>query len=123
MCSARCHAFTNTNSHLEARSQVVAAEDRDAMLQRLANVNGIDYTGLEVAVKQSDKLMTLDPVVRWASERSESLMKRLGNRYPVSPIPVVHYIFMKMMEVRNLRLIVRGKAVGFSISEIEERLF
>jgi vacuolar-type H+-ATPase subunit C/Vma6 len=41
---------------------------------------------------------------------------------PLSAFPLIYYIERKVLEVRNLRLLVRGKAVGLPSDVIESHL-
>ena len=51
-----------------------------------------------------------------------SLLRKMSLLNPVSAFPVIHYIESKVTEVRNLRLLARGKAAGLEIDVLEAHL-
>ena len=49
-------------------------------------------------------------------------MKRMSYLHPVSALPVIHYVAMKVQEVNDLRFIVRGRLAGLSNEVIEAHI-
>ena len=47
------------------------------------------------------------------------MMQRMSYLHPVSALPIIHYIAMKVQEVSDLRLIVRGRLAGLSAEVLE----
>ena len=45
---------------------------------------------------------------------------RFSSRYPLSVLPIIHYIIMKEREVENLRILARGKERGLPTATISE---
>ena len=50
------------------------------------------------------------------------VLRRFSHLSPVSAFPIIHYIEKKALEVRNLRLLVRGKAVGLPKEVLEAHM-
>ena len=47
------------------------------------------------------------------------MMQRMSYLHPVSALPIIHYVAMKVQEVMDLRLIVRGRLAGLSAEVLE----
>ena len=47
------------------------------------------------------------------------MMQRMSYLHPVSALPIIHYVAMKVQEVSDLRLIVRGRLAGLSSEVLE----
>ncbi len=97
------------------------AESKDALLEVLRRAPSFEDEGFEEAV-QAAKGSTLDPIVTLLQEKRRKMMKRFSHRDPVSAFPVIHYIESKLLEVQNIRLLVRGKAAGLSTEVIEAHM-
>jgi vacuolar-type H+-ATPase subunit C/Vma6 len=50
------------------------------------------------------------------------LLRKMSLLNPVSAFPVIHYIESKVTEIRNLRLLARGKAAGLGLDVLEAHL-
>ena len=71
---------------------------------------------------KSEKMGSLDPYAELLSHQKHRILKRFAHLSPISPFPIIHYIERKTLEVRNLRLLVRGKAVGLSSEVLEAHM-
>ena len=98
------------------------ATNDSELIEALRRSNSFNDTGFEEAMKKSDELNTLDPFAELLSHQRHSLLKRFSHLSPISPFPIIHYIECKALEVRNLRLLVRGKAVGLPDDVIEAHM-
>ena len=49
-------------------------------------------------------------------------MQKMSYLYPVSALPIVHYISMKVQEVADLRIIVRGRLAGLPEDVLEAHI-
>ncbi len=98
------------------------AESDEALVEVLRRLQSLDTSSLEEAINSARESGGLDPVVsHLESERHEGL-RRLSNLNPLSAFPIIHYIESKVLEVRNIRLLVRGKAAGLSDEVIEAHM-
>jgi V/A-type H+-transporting ATPase subunit C len=99
-----------------------AADTDEALIDVLRRLPNMNTTALEEAIIAAQSAGGLDPVVSaLAHERRESL-RRLSHLNPLSAFPIIHYIESKVLEVQNLRLLVRGKAAGLSDEVIEAHM-
>ena len=92
---------------------------RDGLLDALRQANNFDFESFQEAIASSDETKTLDPLITWLSAREHSQMKRMSYLHPISALPVIHYVSSKIMEVDDLRLIVRGRLAGLSTEVLE----
>jgi len=74
------------------------------------------------ALAASAETRSLDAVVTWLKEREHKMMARMSFLHPVSALPVIHYIAMKVQEVDDLRLIVRGRLAGLPTDVLEAHI-
>ena len=100
----------------------IAAGGKDAAMDLLRSSGRFDFPAFEAALAASDEMNSLDPVVTWFKEREYAIMKRMSFLHPVSALPVVHYMAMKVQEVNDLRLIVRGRLAGLSVEVLEAHI-
>ena len=49
-------------------------------------------------------------------------MRRMSHLNPLSAFPIIYYLESKVIEVQNLRLLVRGKAVDLPDDVIEAHM-
>ena len=96
------------------------AESNEALLDALRRAPSFDDTGFEEALQASS--ISLDPVVTLLQEQRRNMMRRFAYLNPISAFPVIHYIESKVLEVQNIRLLVRGKAAGLSDEVIEAHM-
>ena len=89
-------------------------------MDALRRAPSFDDTGFEEALQESS--ISLDPVVSLLQEQRNSMMRRFSYLNPLSAFPVIHYIESKVLEVQNIRLLVRGKAAGLSDEVIEAHM-
>jgi vacuolar-type H+-ATPase subunit C/Vma6 len=90
----------------------VANGGRDAMMDLLRSNSRFDIAAFEVALETAEKERSLDAVVTWLHAREHQQMQRMSYLHPVSALPIVHYVAMKVKEVTDLRMIVRGRLAG-----------
>jgi len=64
----------------------------------------------------------LDPVVTYLDNQRRDTLRRMSHLNPLSAFPIIHYLESKVLEVRNIRLLVRGKAAGLSDEVIESHM-
>ena len=100
----------------------IAAGGRDAAIDLLRGADRFDFPAFEAALSSSKEMNSLDPVVTWFKEREYAIMKRMSFLHPVSALPVIHYMAMKVQEVNDLRFIVRGRLAGLSIEVLEAHI-
>lgn len=113
------HGGKITEAALKAASQ---AESEEALLETLRRAPAFDDTGFEEALSVASEQGTLDPIVTLLDEQRRALMRRFAHLNPISAFPVIHYIESKVLEVQNIRLLVRGKAAGLPEEVIEAHL-
>ena len=100
----------------------IATGGKDALLDMLRNAPRFDGPSFEEALATSTETRSLDAVVTWLKEREHKKMARMSFLHPVSALPVIHYIAMKVQEVDDLRLIVRGRLAGLPTDVLEAHI-
>ena len=100
----------------------IANGGRSAMMDALRNNSKFDIAGFEQALEQSEQDRSLDAVVTWLQAREHAQMQSMSYLYPVSALPIVHYISMKVKEVTDLRMIVRGRLAGLPPELLEAHI-
>ena len=98
------------------------AESEDALIEVLRRLPNMDTSGLEEALQAAGDIGGLDPVVNYLESQQRDSLRRLSHRNPLSAFPVIYYLESKVLEVRNIRLLVRGKAAGLSDEVIEAHM-
>ena len=98
---------------------LIATGGKDAMLDLLRAGDRFDNAAFESVLEEADATRSLDPVVTWMKAREYAMMQRMSYLHPVSALPIIHYIAMKVQEVSDLRLIVRGRLAGLSAEVLE----
>jgi V/A-type H+-transporting ATPase subunit C len=111
------HGGKINKAALKAASQ---AESNEALLEVLRRAPSFDDTGFEEAIQASS--ISLDPVVTLLQTQRRVMMRRFAHLNPISAFPVIHYIESKVLEVQNIRLLVRGKSAGLPDEVIEAHL-
>ena len=102
--------------------QASQTESDEALLDALRRSNAFDDSGFEEAIQESANSGSLDAIVSILTHKKSALLSRFAYLNPVSPFPVIYYIERKLLEVRNLRLLVRGKAIGLSNEALEAHM-
>lgn len=100
----------------------IATGGKDAMMDMLRNATRFDGTAFEETLAKAIEARSLDLVVTWLKEREHAKMARMSFLHPVSALPVIHYIAMKVQEVNDLRLIVRGRLAGLPTDVLEAHI-
>lgn len=98
---------------------LVSNGGRASLLEVLRPANRFDMAAFEAAIAEADAAMSLDPVITWLAARENAHLNRMSYLHPVSALPVVHYIAMKVKEVKDLRIITRGLMAGLSADVVE----
>ena len=102
--------------------QSIISGKRSTMMEILAKSARFDSDSFSKAIKEGEENYTLDPVVTWLREREFAHMRRMSYLHPVSSLPVVHYVSMKVKEISDLRLVVRGRLAGLSSEVLEAHI-
>lgn len=102
--------------------QAAQADSDEALLDALRRATGFDETGFEEALATSKQAGSLDEVVTLLTKQRLVLLRKMAHLNPVSAFPVIHYIESKVTEVRNLRLLGRGKAAELGNEVLEGHL-
>ena len=97
----------------------IASGGKEAMLDLLRAGDQFDNTAFETVLEEAETSRSLDPVVTWMKAREYAMMQRMSYLHPVSALPIIHYIAMKVQEVMDLRLIVRGRLAGLPAEVLE----
>jgi V/A-type H+-transporting ATPase subunit C len=98
------------------------ADDEAGLLDAARRTPGFNDDGLEEALASSRERATLDPVVCLFAKRRSEMLLRFAHLHPLSAMPIVYYIERKLLEVENLRLLVRGKAAGLGDDVLEAHM-
>ena len=100
----------------------IAAGGKSALMDILRPSNKFDISMFEQLLKDCEKARSLDPVVTWFKSQEHAYLQRMSYLHPVSALPVVHYVAMKVQEVADLRLIVRGRLAGLPEDVLEAHI-
>ena len=100
----------------------IANGGRSAMMDVLRGNAKFDIAGFEEALQTSEKERSLDAVVTWLHAREYAQMQKMSYLHPVSALPIVYYIAMKVKEVTDLRMIVRGRFAGLPPEILEAHI-
>jgi len=104
---------------IKERSFTQVANSRDGLLDILRQSNNFDFDGFQATISTSDEERTLDPTITWLRNREIVQMKRMSYLCPISALPVIHYVSVKVQEIEDLRLIVRGRMAGLPTEVLE----
>ena len=102
-------------------AQASQATSQEAIVDALRRSNSFDDEGFDEALQQSKVTGSLDPIASLLTHKRHAMLKRFAYLNPVSSFPVIYYIERKVLEIQNLRLLVRGKTIGLT-SEVLEAL-
>ena len=97
----------------------IAAGGRDAMMDLLRSGDRFDMPAFEETLAEAEASRSLDAVVTWMKAREYGMMQLMSYLHPVSALPIINYVAMKVQEVMDLRLIVRGRLAGLSAEVLE----
>ena len=100
----------------------IATGGKEAMVSILRTAPRFDASAFEEALQKVDQEHSLDAVVTMLKRRELKMMGRMSFLHPVSALPVIHYIAMKVQEVDDLRLIVRGRLAGLPTDVLEAHI-
>ncbi|MFL2493973.1 MAG: V-type ATPase subunit [Candidatus Thalassarchaeum sp.] len=99
-----------------------AQADSEEALMEVLRRTSMETTELEGALKESHEHGGLDPVVSHLASKRRADLRRMSHLNPLSAFPIIYYLESKVLEVQNLRLLVRGKAVGLPDDVIEAHM-
>ena len=102
--------------------QVCQSEDDEELVELLRRSNAFDGDGFETALEDAKNIGSLDPFAELLSHQRQRILRKFAYLSPVSPFPIIYYIERKSLEVRNLRLLVRGKAIGLDEKVLESHM-
>jgi vacuolar-type H+-ATPase subunit C/Vma6 len=102
--------------------QTCQAESDEELIEILRRSSSFDDSGFDEAMEESERMGSLDPYAELLSHQRHTVLKRFAYLSPISPFPIIYYIERKALEVRNLRLLVRGKAVGLPNEVLEAHM-
>ena len=102
--------------------QACQAENDEELIETLRRSSSFDDSGFDEAMAESERMGSLDPYAELLSHQKHTILKRFAHLSPISPFPIIYYIERKTLEVRNLRLLVRGKAVGLPNEVLEAHM-
>lgn len=97
----------------------IATSGRNGMMDLLRSGDKFDMAGFETVLAEAEAGRSLDAVITWMKAREYEMMQRMSYLHPVSALPIIHYVAMKVQEVMDLRLIVRGRLAGLSPEILE----
>jgi vacuolar-type H+-ATPase subunit C/Vma6 len=100
----------------------IAAGGKSAALDLLRSANRFDMQTFESTLAEAKSENSLDPVINWFNAREHALLQRMSYLHPVSALPIVNYVAMKVQEVSDLRLIVRGSLAGLPSEVLEAHI-
>ena len=61
-------------------------------------------------------------MITWFKQREHDFLAKMSFLHPISALPIIHYIAMKVEEVNDLRIIVRGLLAGLPIDVIDDHV-
>jgi len=97
----------------------IASGGRNTMIDLLRSGDRFDMAGFETVLEEAENSRSLDAVITWMKIRENAMMQRMSYLHPVSALPIIHYVAMKVQEVNDLRFIVRGRLAGLSPAVLE----
>jgi V/A-type H+-transporting ATPase subunit C len=100
----------------------IAAGGRSAMMDILRTSSKFDMAHFEVLLQEVANSNSLDAIVTWFKEREYKFMKKMSYLHPISALPIVYYVAMKVQEVADLRIIVRGRFAGLAPEVLEAHI-
>lgn len=100
----------------------IAAGGKDSMMDVLRASSRFDMSEFEQLLQESIQVRSLDPIITWFKKQEHEFMQKMSYLHPVSALPIVHYISMKVQEVADLRIIVRGRLAGLPEDVLEAHI-
>ena len=88
----------------------------------LRSSSKFDMAHFDTLLDEVAKSRSLDSVVTWFKEREYKFMKKMSYLHPNSALPIVYYVAMKVQEVADLRIIVRGRFAGLPPEVLEAHI-
>ena len=108
---------------LPSRSfSTIAAGGKSALTDILRTSARFDMAHFETLLDEVVKSRSLDSIVTWFKEREYKFMKKMSYLHPISALPIVYYVAMKVQEVADLRIIVRGRFAGLPAEVLEAHI-
>ena len=100
----------------------IAAGGKDSLKDILRSSSRFEFAEFELLLAKSDEARSLDPIVTWFKKQEHEFMQKMSYLHPVSALPIVYYVAMKVQEVADLRLIVRGRLAGLPEDVLEAHI-
>jgi len=100
----------------------IAAGGKSALMDVLRTSSKFDMGHFDGLLEQVATSRSLDSVVTWFKEREYKFMKKMSYLHPISALPIVFYVAMKVQEVADLRIIVRGRFAGLPSEVLEAHI-
>ena len=100
----------------------IAASGRAGLMDILRSSSKFDMAHFDTLLDEVAKSRSLDSVVTWFKEREYKFMKKMSYLHPNSALPIVYYVAMKVQEVADLRIIVRGRFAGLPPEVLEAHI-
>ena len=100
----------------------IAAGGKSALMDVLRTSSKFDIGHFDGLLEQVATSRSLDSVVTWFKEREYKFMKKMSYLHPISALPIVYYVAMKVQEVADLRIIVRGMFAGLPAEVLEAHI-
>jgi V/A-type H+-transporting ATPase subunit C len=95
---------------MEALSDLYSASDMKHLLGMLEKYSF--YVAIQPYFEKALRTGSLNELVNAIERAHLSKVARFASRYPLSILPIVHFLILKKGEVDNLRIIARGKERG-----------
>ncbi|MAV59667.1 MAG: hypothetical protein CND89_00980 [Marine Group II euryarchaeote MED-G38] len=102
--------------------QASQTTNQETLLDTFRRSIYFDDEGFDEALTESNKTQSLDSIASLLTHKRHAMLKRFSYLNPVSPFPVIYYIERKVLEIQNLRLLVRGKAIGLTSEVLESHM-
>jgi|TARA_B100001996_G_scaffold161988_1_gene123521 V/A-type H+-transporting ATPase subunit C len=102
--------------------QASQATSQEAIIDTLRRSKSFDDEGFDEAIQQSNATGSLDPIASLLTHKRHAMLRSFAYLNPVSAFPVIYYIERKVLEIQNLRLLVRGKTIGLSSEVLEAHM-
>ena len=78
------------------------------------------HEAIEPYIAEAVETRGLAKVIKAIEEHHRKGTGQFAKRYPLSILPIIHYLMLKRNEVTTLRLIARGKSMGLKPDTIRE---
>jgi V/A-type H+-transporting ATPase subunit C len=101
-------------------TRLSSLESFDQMVDELSKLSF--YEDIKEALETAKKTGSLNDVMLKLKEWEAQQADKFSHLYPLSVLPIVNYVIRKKIEVDNIRIIARGKAIGMDPETIKKLL-